>query len=470
MNIETQNLENHEVKINVALDNEEFAPYMAKAAKKIAGSQRIPGFRPGKAPANVIRNMFGEMAVAQEAFDIFMEEKYASILNEANVEPGAMGRLDNVETVNPPKFSIIVPLKAVVDLADYREVREDYVEEAVTDEEVEEALKQIKEPYASQEPVEDGEVEDSELVYVMIKGELDTPLEEGGSTEIVKEMPYQFLVGADKDPDSAWPYPEFTNVLIGHKVGDVVTSSYTYPENTAMSALRGKTATYTTTVQSIKKMVLPENDDDFAKNFGKETFADLLEELKKNLAEGKKHAEENKYIDAVLKKITDGSHIEYSNAELQDEINSKVNEIKESLQQRGIGFDAWLKMKKTDEASFIENEVKSEAIESLKRRLVLSEFAAKEKIHVSYEKYQEKAKEMMEYYGAQLKNIKNNKQRQQMISNISENALNEAYLSDVFGRMISIAKGENPAIEEEDPSEANAKAAAEAGEEAEENK
>ena len=93
MNIETQNLENHEVKINVALDNEEFAPYMAKAAKKIAGSQRIPGFRPGKAPANVIRNMFGEMAIAQEAFDIFMEEKYASILNEANVEPGAMGRL-----------------------------------------------------------------------------------------------------------------------------------------------------------------------------------------------------------------------------------------------------------------------------------------------------------------------------------------------------------------------------------------
>ena len=470
MNIETQNLENHEVKINVALDNEEFAPYMAKAAKKIAGSQRIPGFRPGKAPANVIRNMFGEMAIAQEAFDIFMEEKYASILNEANVEPGAMGRLDNVETVNPPKFSIIVPLKAVVDLADYREVREDYVEEAVTDEEVEEALKQIKEPYASQEPVEDGEVEDSELVYVMIKGELDTPLEEGGSTEIVKEMPYQFLVGGDKDPDSAWPYPEFTNALIGHKIGDVVTSSYTYPENTAMSALRGKTATYTTTIQSIKKLVLPENDDDFAKNFGKETFADLLEELKKNLAEGKKHAEENKYIDAVLKKITDGSHIEYSNAELQDEINSKVNEIKESLQQRGIGFDAWLKMKKTDEASFIENEVKSEAIESLKRRLVLSEFAAKEKIHVSYEKYQEKAKEMMDYYGAQLKNIKNSKQRQQMISNISENALNEAYLSDVFGRMISIAKGENPAIEEEDPSEANAKAAAEAGEEAEENK
>ena len=57
MKIEKQNLENHEVKLNVELDKEEFAPYMNKAAKKIAGKQRIPGFRPGKAPANVVRNM-----------------------------------------------------------------------------------------------------------------------------------------------------------------------------------------------------------------------------------------------------------------------------------------------------------------------------------------------------------------------------------------------------------------------------
>ena len=146
MNIETQNLENHEVKINVALDNEEFAPYMAKAVKKIAGSQRIPGFRPGKAPLNVIRNMFGEMAIAQEAFDIYLEDNYAAILNEAQVEPGAMGRLESVEEVNPPKFSLIIPLKAVVDLADYREVREDYVEEPLTDEEVEEALRLLSMP------------------------------------------------------------------------------------------------------------------------------------------------------------------------------------------------------------------------------------------------------------------------------------------------------------------------------------
>ncbi len=471
MKIEKQNLENHEVKLDVTLDKEEFAPYMNKAARKIAGSQKIPGFRPGKAPASVIRNMFGELAIAQEAFDMFLEEKYAAILNEAEVEPGAMGRLDNIEDIINPKFSLIVPLKATVELGDYRDVREDYTEEELTDKEVEDALKSLKEPYAEQEPAE-GEIEDGEMVYVMIKGELDQPMEEGGTTELVKEMPYQFLVGSDDDEGSSWPYPKFTQCLIGHKEGDVVTSEYTYPENTVMESLKGKTATYTTTIQSVKKMVLPESDDEFAKNFGKETFADLLDELKKNLSESKKRSEENKYIEAVVKKITDGAKVEYSASELKNEIDERLSELKENLKQRGVGFDAWLKMKKTDEEKFVEDEIKPVAEEQLKRKLVLSEFAKLEKIDLNFEKFQAKAKEMMDYMKPQLDQVKNKKQRQEMINNIQENALNESYLGEVFGRMMSIAKGENPEIvdHEKESAEAAAKAAAEAAAEIESEK
>ena len=463
MKIEKQNLENHEVKLNVTLDNEDFAPYMNKAARKIAGSHRIPGFRPGKAPANVIRNMFGEMAVAQEAFDMFLEEKYGAILNEAEVEPGAMGRLDNIEDIVNPKFSLIVPLKATVDLGDYRSIREDFVEEEVTDQEVEDALKSLKEPYAEQEPAE-GEIEEGQMVYAMIKGVLDQPMEEGGTTELVKEMPYQFLVGGDNDEGSAWPYPKFTQCLIGHKEGDVVTSEYTYPDNTAIESLKGKTATYTTTIQSVKKMVLPENDDEFAKNFGKDTFDDLMEELKKNLADSKKRSEENKYIEAVIKKITETATVEYSEAELKNEIEERLNELKENLKQRGVGFDAWLKMKKTDEQKLIEDEIKPVAEDQLKRKLILSEFAKVEKIDMNFEKYQKTLNEMMDYMGPQLDQVKNKKQRQAMINNIHENALNESFLSEVFGRLMSIAKGENPEIKDHaaEAAEAAAKAAAEA--------
>ena len=447
MKIEKQNLENHEVQLDVTIEKEEFAPYMTKAARKIAASQRIPGFRPGKAPANVIRSMFGEMAVAQEAFDMFLEEKYGSILEEADVEPGAMGSLKSIDDILPePKFTLTVPLKAVVDLGDYREIREDYKEEPVTDEEIDKALKELKEPYASQEPY-DGEIEDDNLVYVMIKGELDEPMEEGGTTELVKEMPYQFIVGSDGDEGTAWPYPKYTQCLKGHKEGDVVTSEYTYPENSPIESLKGHKATYTTTIQSVKKMMLPENDNEFAQNFGKDTFDELMEEIKKSLSESKKRAEENKYIEAVVKKMTEGAKVEYSAAELKNEIEERVHELKHNLQDRGIGFEAWLKMKKTDEEKFIEEEIKPVAEEQLKRKLVLSEFAKTEKIDLNFEEFQKKYNELMSYMKVQLDAAKNKHEREHMLSHIREDALNETYMGAVFGRLMAIAKGENPAIE-----------------------
>ncbi|MBR6091109.1 MAG: trigger factor, partial [Anaerolineaceae bacterium] len=446
------------------LDKEEFAPYMNKAARKIAGSQRIPGFRPGKAPANVIRNMFGEMAIAQEAFDMFLEEKYGAILAEAGVEPGAMGKLENIEDVITPKFSMVVPLKATVDLGDYRSIREDYAEEEVTEDEIQKMLKDLKEPYSTQEPFE-GEIEDGCLVFAMIKGDLDEPMEEGGTTELVKEMPYQFIVGSDNDEGTAWPYPKFTQCLLGHKEGDVVTSEYTYPEDSPIESLKGHKASYTTTIQSVKKMVLPENDDEFAKNFGKDTFADLMEEIKKSLAENKKRAEENKYIEAVVDKMSDIADIKYSASELQNEVDERLEELKHNLQDRGIGFDAWLKMKKTDEGKFIEEEIKPVAEKQLRRKLIMSEFAKEEKIQLNYEEFKKKHDELVEYMQPRLQQAKNKHERDHMMQHITDDAFNETYMGAVFGRLISIAKGENPPIE--DPAENAAKAAAEAAAEIE---
>ena len=447
MKIEKQNLENHEVQLDVTIEKDEFTPYMNKAAKKIAGSQRIPGFRPGKAPANVIRSMFGEMAIAQEAFDMFLEEKYGSILEEAGVEPGAMGSLKSIDNILPePKFTLTVPLKASVELGDYREIREDFTEEPVTEEEIEKALKELKEPYASQEPY-DGEIEDNALVFVMIKADLDEPMEEGGTTELVKEMPYQFIVGSDNDEGTAWPYPKYTQCLKGHKEGDVVVSEYTYPDDSPIESLKGHKATYTTTIQSVKKMMLPENDDEFAKNFGKDTFDDLMEEVKKQLADSKKRSEENKYIEALVNKMTEGANVEYSLAELKNEIDERLDELKHNLQDRGIGFDAWLKMKKTDEETFIENEIKPVAEQQLKRKLVLGEFSKQEKINLNFEEYQKKYSEILGYMQSQLDGIKNKHEREHMLTHIREDALNETYMSAVFGRLMAIGKGENPEID-----------------------
>ena len=106
-------------------------------------------------------------------------------------------------------------------------------------------------------------------------------------------------------------------------------------------------------------------------------------------------------------------------------------------------------MKKTDAEKFVEEEIKPIAEDQLKRKLILGEFAQTEKIHMNFEKVQSKIQEFTAQAQYQLSQVKNKKQKQEMMNNIQQNALNESYLEEVFGRLKAIAKGENPAIEEE---------------------
>ena len=79
MKIEKQPLENHEIKLEVEISPEEFEPLKHQAAKKIAKDAKIPGFRPGKAPYEIIRRNYGDTAIAQEALDTFLENQYERI-------------------------------------------------------------------------------------------------------------------------------------------------------------------------------------------------------------------------------------------------------------------------------------------------------------------------------------------------------------------------------------------------------
>ena len=94
---------------------------------------KIPGFRPGKAPYDVIVRLYGDKAIEEEAIETMVEDVYPSILDEAKINPGAPGSLEEIVSTDPVKLSFIVPLEPTVDLGDYRSVREDYKVETATE-------------------------------------------------------------------------------------------------------------------------------------------------------------------------------------------------------------------------------------------------------------------------------------------------------------------------------------------------
>ncbi len=126
MNIEKTIEENHEARLVVEVDAEKMEQYKRRAARKISERGKIAGFRPGKAPYHMVVLNYGEQAVMEQAIDFFVDAEYSNILKEADVNPGASGSLELIDSLEPPKLTFRVPLAPEVDLGDYLSVRMPY--------------------------------------------------------------------------------------------------------------------------------------------------------------------------------------------------------------------------------------------------------------------------------------------------------------------------------------------------------
>src|SRR5688500_1036372 len=97
--------------------------YKRRAARKISQRGKIAGFRPGKAPYDMVVRNYGEQAIVEQAMDLFVDSEYSNILKEAEIEPGASGALESIDSLEPPKMTFRVPLAPEVDLGDYHSIR-----------------------------------------------------------------------------------------------------------------------------------------------------------------------------------------------------------------------------------------------------------------------------------------------------------------------------------------------------------
>ena len=141
MKLETVALEDQQTKLIAEFDAETLEKYKRQAARKISQNQKIPGFRPGKAPYDLVRRMIGDEALQQEAVELMLDDVYPQVLKEANVNPSGPGKLEEIVKMDPPTFAFVVPLQPQVELGDYKALRKEYQPETVTDEQVEATIR-----------------------------------------------------------------------------------------------------------------------------------------------------------------------------------------------------------------------------------------------------------------------------------------------------------------------------------------
>lgn len=369
MNIEKQYQEDHSVKLIVELDQKTMDDYKRRAASKLSSRGKIPGFRPGKAPYDVVVRMFGEGAVTEQAIDLFIDAEYGKILEEANVEPGAPGTLESVDSLTPPKLTFRVPLAPEVDLGEYRAIRLPYEWVAPGESDVEAALEELRQMYSTTENV-DRPADFGDFLLLDAKSETPELNRTGFAAFIRKE-----------DRGAEWPYNGFARELVGLKAGESKTIQHTFPEDWDLEALRGKTVEITATVKIVRGVILPDLDDELAKKTGAgETVEDLKKAVKEDVERRSRDAYDDKYFVDLIEKVKEGATIKYHARELEHEAEHVLQDLSQRLAQQGMELETYLKMRNKSREEFMEEEVKPVAKKRLERSLVIDALIRNEKI------------------------------------------------------------------------------------------
>nr|HMN59996.1 trigger factor [Anaerolinea sp.] len=197
MKIETFEHEDHQKKIIAEFEAGFMEQYMRRGARKLASKTKIPGFRPGKAPYEVIRRTHGDAAIQEEAINIMLDEVYPQILSESGIKAYGPGKLEEILSLDPPKFSFIISLAPEVELGDYKAIRLEHTPPVIGEERVDEVVERLRRRTGTAVPVERA-AEKGDLVAIRLSGHLVDP-KEGEEAVLVEENSFEMVAGTPED-------------------------------------------------------------------------------------------------------------------------------------------------------------------------------------------------------------------------------------------------------------------------------
>ncbi len=380
LNVTTEPRENRQLAITVEVDPARVEQELRKAARKVAKDYRIPGFRPGKAPYNVVVQQFGLPNLYREFVDQLAEEMYKSAIEQEGIQPYAQAALEDVK-LEPLTYTLLIPLEPEVKLGDYRTLRVEETAPEVDEAAINERLEQYREQNSGwnevTRPSAYGDTLNIDVKSVIApeEGATDAP-----ETVVLNENDW------DVTPDQENPMEPagFDEALLGLTPGEEKDFDLTWLAD-SQSVYSGKTAHFHVKVNSIKAFEKPELDDAFAQLVGPDfaTLADLKAKISEELLEQAKAGAEETYIEKALDEVLAISQLEYAPVVVEDQIDSMVAEFDRQLRQFGIdGVENYLKQVGQTLEDYRER-LRPDAQKLAERNLILSEILRTESLQAT---------------------------------------------------------------------------------------
>ena len=393
----TEKQEHSVVALTIEITKAEFEAAKDKAFKKTGKNITVPGFRKGKAPRKMIEKLYGEGVFFEEAFNIIYPDAMEMAVEKSGIKPVGRADVDLGDPAEEGGLTIIakVPVEPEVELGEYKGIEVEKETAKVLQADVKAELNRMAQRNARTETVE-RKAKKNDTVDIDFEGFVDGVPFEGGKAEH-----HELTLG------SGAFIPGFEDQLIGCKAGDEKDVVVTFPEEYHAKELAGKEATFKCKVHKVEETILPEIDDEFAKDVSDtcETLDDLKKEITERLKAERQEAADNAFEEKVLDAVIDGMKADIPAAMIDAQVDTIVQDFGYRLQMQGMGLEQYLKMTGTEMGAF-RAMFQSQAERQVKTRLALQKVVELEGITVSDKELEEEYAKMAEQYKMEVEKVK----------------------------------------------------------------
>ena len=325
--------EHSQVVISLEANKEEWSAALKKAYAKNKNRFQVPGFRKGKVPYQLVCQYYGEGVLYEDAMNEIANEQYPVAVKENDLKVVSRPEMDVTE-INEDgiKYTITVYVKPEFELGQYEGVEVPFKDFVVTDEDVDAEIERMRKRNASLEEVTDRAAQEGDTVTIDYEGFKDGVAFEGGKGE-----GYNLKLGSKSF------IPGFEEQVAGHNVGEEFTIEVKFPEDYHAEDLKGADAAFNVKIHAIKTEIVPELDDEFAKDVSE---FDTLDELKADVrAKQQERADkDNKagFENETVRAVCDNCEIDIPQSMIDNEVEQMADDQAARMSNQGIALDMYL--------------------------------------------------------------------------------------------------------------------------------
>jgi len=346
---------------------------VAQAIRRLGTRVRIPGFRPGKAPAQIVERVIGWEPIKQEAIDALLPDMYSRALDQEHVDPVGEPdvKLGELERGQPFSFTASVAVLPEVELGAYLdELRVDEEKTEITEDKVDEIIEELRRRHSDLVRVDDRPVQAGDVLRATLTMRRDGEVIGGEQEERDVEVDRERLL------------PGLADALVGLNAGDTHTAELTLPEDYSREELRGAKVQVEVQIHEVRERHLPPLDDSLATldNHGS-TLEELRAHYRQRLEEVAAREDEDRFEAAVLSALRDRVSVDVPEALVDREIDNQLTEMQMQLAQAGLQLERFLEYS-GQSVEQVRGERREGAVQLVKLDLALQALAKAEGIEV----------------------------------------------------------------------------------------